>query len=156
MRAMRDESKLPDDVRKMAFRSTAAKRRPPCHPEAATITDPLGDGDKLVGCVLPTELGLVPAARPLAMLGSAGCNESHTHQQSLRFGHEGSRAGHDLIKAGSAAIVVAGGMESMSNAPRIRPKILPGVINALCITKADVIAHDIGNTARSVRRAIQG
>ncbi|MGG2099352.1 hypothetical protein [Stenotrophomonas sp. NRRL B-14846] len=34
--------------------------------------------------------------------------------------------GHDLIKAGSASIVVAGGMESMSNAPHLLPNSRTG------------------------------
>ena len=38
-------------------------------------------------------------------------------QQGLRIRHEGHDAGDDLILARSAGIVVAGGMESMSNAP---------------------------------------
>ena len=41
-------------------------------------------------------------------------------------GMKAAMLGHDLIRAGSANIVIAGGMESMSNAPYLMPKARSG------------------------------
>ncbi|ATE72427.1 thiolase family protein [Lysobacter capsici] len=73
----------------------------------------------IMGCVLPAGLGQAPARQ--AALGanlpvSAGCT---TINKVCGSGMKAIMLGHDLIKAGSAKLVVAGGMESMTNAPHV-------------------------------------
>ncbi|WP_455385437.1 thiolase family protein [Acidihalobacter prosperus] len=86
-------------------------------------TDVAGEevSEVLMGCVLPANLGQAPARQ--AALG-AGLPESASCTTVNKVCGSGMKAvmlGHDLIKAGSADIVVAGGMESMSNAPHMIP-----------------------------------
>src|SRR5690606_1970686 len=73
----------------------------------------------IMGCVLPAGLGQAPARQ--ASLGAqippaAGCT---TINKVCGSGMKAVMLGHDLIKAGSARVVVAGGMESMTNAPHL-------------------------------------
>ena len=96
----------------------------------ATITDAgidAADIDQvLMGCVLPAGLGQAPARQ--ASLG-AGIPEGvpcTTVNKMCGSGMESIILGHDRIRAGSAAIVVAGGFESMSNAPYLLPKARDG------------------------------
>ncbi len=73
----------------------------------------------IMGCVLPAGLGQAPARQ--ASLGAgipnkAGCT---TINKVCGSGMKAVMFAHDLIKAGSANMVVAGGMESMTNAPHL-------------------------------------
>jgi acetyl-CoA C-acetyltransferase len=73
----------------------------------------------IMGCVLPAGLGQAPARQ--ASLGAgipaaAGCT---TINKFCGSGMKAIMFGADLIKAGSAKVVVAGGMESMTNAPHL-------------------------------------
>ena len=73
----------------------------------------------LMGCVLPAGLGQAPARQAAIAAGiptSAGCT---TVNKVCGSGMKAVMLGHDLILAGSADIVVAGGMESMTNAPHL-------------------------------------
>ena len=73
----------------------------------------------IMGCVLPANLGQAPARQASLAAGlpkSAGCT---TINKVCGSGMKAIMLGHDLIKAGSAAVVVAGGMESMTNAPHM-------------------------------------
>src|SRR5690606_6978282 len=73
----------------------------------------------IMGCVLPANLGQAPARQASIAAGlptSAGCT---TINKVCGSGMKAIMLGHDLIKAGSASIVVAGGMESMTNAPHM-------------------------------------
>lgn len=75
--------------------------------------------DVIMGCVLPAGLGQAPARQ--AAIGakiptSAG---AMTINKVCGSGMKAVMLGHDLIKAGSAKVVVAGGMESMTNAPHL-------------------------------------
>jgi acetyl-CoA C-acetyltransferase len=73
----------------------------------------------IMGCVLPAGLGQAPA-RQAAIAAkiptAAGCT---TINKVCGSGMKAVMLGHDLIKAGSANVVVAGGMESMTNAPHL-------------------------------------
>jgi acetyl-CoA C-acetyltransferase len=73
----------------------------------------------IMGCVLPAGLGQAPA-RQAAIAAkiptAAGCT---TINKVCGSGMKAVMLGHDLIKAGSASVVVAGGMESMTNAPHL-------------------------------------
>lgn len=73
----------------------------------------------IMGCVLPANLGQAPARQASLEAGlpvGTGCT---TINKVCGSGMKSIMLGHDLIKAGSAAIVVAGGMESMTNAPHM-------------------------------------
>jgi acetyl-CoA C-acetyltransferase len=73
----------------------------------------------IMGCVLPAGLGQAPA-RQAAIAAqiptAAGCT---TINKVCGSGMKAVMFAHDLIKAGSANVVVAGGMESMTNAPHL-------------------------------------
>jgi len=73
----------------------------------------------LMGCVLPAGLGQAPARQAALGAGippAAGCT---TVNKVCGSGMKATMLAHDLIKAGSAKVVVAGGMESMTNAPHL-------------------------------------
>ncbi|MCW8806587.1 MAG: acetyl-CoA C-acyltransferase [Rhodanobacter sp.] len=80
---------------------------------------PADVSEVIMGCVLPANLGQAPARQAsLAadLPASVGCT---TINKVCGSGMKAIMLGHDLIKAGSASIVVAGGMESMTNAPHM-------------------------------------
>ena len=80
----------------------------------------------ILGCVLPANLGQAPARQAALAAGlptSAGCT---TINKVCGSGMKAIMLGHDLIKAGSATVVIAGGMESMSNAPHLIPNSRTG------------------------------
>ena len=80
----------------------------------------------IMGCVLPANLGQAPARQASLAAGlptSVGCT---TVNKVCGSGMKAIMLGHDLIKAGSASIVVAGGMESMTNAPHRIPNSRTG------------------------------
>lgn len=73
----------------------------------------------IMGCVLPAGLGQAPArqaSRAAGIPDAAGCT---TINKVCGSGMKAIMLGHDLIKAGSATVIVAGGMESMTNAPHL-------------------------------------
>ena len=81
--------------------------------------NPADVSEVIMGCVLPANLGQAPARQ--AALGadlptSTGCT---TINKVCGSGMKAIMLGHDLIKAGSASVVIAGGMESMTNAPHM-------------------------------------
>ncbi|MFD0738522.1 thiolase family protein [Lysobacter koreensis] len=81
----------------------------------------------IMGCVLPAGLGQAPARQASLGAGipaSAGCT---TINKVCGSGMKAIMFGHDLIKAGSAQVVVAGGMESMTNAPHLLNNSRTGV-----------------------------
>lgn len=91
----------------------------------------------IMGCVLPAGLGQAPARQ--ASLGaklpkSLPCT---TINKVCGSGMKAVMLGHDLILAGSANIVVAGGMESMTNAPYL----IPGARAGLRMGHAKLIDH---------------
>ena len=80
----------------------------------------------IMGCVLPAGLGQAPARQ--AALGAglpldAGCT---TVNKMCGSGMKAAMLAHDLLLAGSADIIVAGGMESMSNAPYLLDRARSG------------------------------
>lgn len=80
----------------------------------------------IMGCVLPAGLGQSPARQ--ASLGAGlplGAGVT-TINKVCGSGMKAVMMAHDLIKAGSADVVIAGGMESMSNAPYLLPKARSG------------------------------
>jgi len=80
----------------------------------------------LWGAFLPAGLGQAPARQASLGAGlplSAGVT---TINKVCGSGLKAVMLAHDLIKAGSAEVVVAGGFESMSNAPYMLPKARTG------------------------------
>ena len=80
----------------------------------------------IMGCVLPANLGQAPARQAALAAGipvAAGCT---TINKVCGSGMKAIMLGHDLIRAGSADVVVAGGMESMTNAPHMIPNSRSG------------------------------
>jgi acetyl-CoA C-acetyltransferase len=83
-------------------------------------------GRVLMGCVLPAGLGQAPARQAALGAGLPKGVPCATVNKMCGSGMEALVLGHDLIAAGSAAIVVAGGLESMTNAPYLMPKARKG------------------------------
>ncbi len=75
----------------------------------------------IMGCVLPANLGQAPARQAAVAAGLPFSAGATTINKVCGSGMKAIMLGHDLIKAGSASIVVAGGMESMTNAPHMIP-----------------------------------
>ena len=91
----------------------------------------------LMGCVLSAGQGQAPARQ--AALGAnlpLGAGAS-TINKMCGSGMKAAMLAHDLIAAGSAGVIVAGGMESMSNAPYLLPKARTG----LRIGHGEVLDH---------------
>jgi len=81
----------------------------------------------LLGCVvLPAGLGQAPARQAALAAGIPTGIPCTTVNKVCGSGMKTTMLGHDLIVAGSATIVIAGGMESMSNAPYLMPKARSG------------------------------
>jgi acetyl-CoA C-acetyltransferase len=81
----------------------------------------------IMGCVLPAGLGQAPARQASLQAGipvSVGCM---TINKVCGSGLKAVMLGHDAIRAGASEIVVAGGMESMTNAPYLLPKARAGL-----------------------------
>ncbi|MEJ6565224.1 MAG: acetyl-CoA C-acyltransferase [Burkholderiales bacterium] len=80
----------------------------------------------VMGCVLPAGQGQAPARQASIGAGlplSVGCT---TINKMCGSGMKAVMLTHDLIKAGSAQVAVAGGMESMTNAPYLLPRARSG------------------------------
>lgn len=93
---------------------------------ADTGIDPAHIDEVLMGCVLSAGLGQAPARQ--AALGAdipvgVSCT---TINKMCGSGMKAIMMGHDAIKAGTASVVVAGGLESMTNAPYLLPKARGG------------------------------
>lgn len=80
----------------------------------------------IMGCVLPAGLGQAPARQAALAAGVPEGVPCVTVNKMCGSGMEAIILAHDMIKAGSAGIVVAGGLESMSNAPYLLPKARGG------------------------------
>ncbi|HEV7778387.1 MAG TPA: acetyl-CoA C-acyltransferase [Luteibacter sp.] len=76
-------------------------------------------GEVIMGCVLPANLGQAPARQAALEAGLPTSTACTTVNKVCGSGMKAIMFGHDLIKAGSIDIVVAGGMESMTNAPHM-------------------------------------
>jgi acetyl-CoA C-acetyltransferase len=71
----------------------------------------------LMGCVLPAGQGQAPARQASIGAGLPHATGATTINKMCGSGMKAAMLAHDLIAAGSASIAVAGGMESMTNAP---------------------------------------
>src|SRR6201747_45162 len=83
--------------------------------------------ETVMGCVLPAGLGQAPARQAALGAGlplSVGCT---TINKMCGSGMKAAMLAHDLLLAGANDIMIAGGMESMTNAPYLLPKARGGL-----------------------------
>lgn len=80
----------------------------------------------IMGCVLPAGLKQGPARQAMRKAGLPDTTGAVTINKLCGSGMKAVMQAVDMIKAGSAEIVIAGGMESMSNAPYVLPKARSG------------------------------
>lgn len=80
----------------------------------------------IMGCVLPAGLKQGPARQAMRLAGIPDSTGAVTINKLCGSGMKAVMQAADMIKAGSADIVVAGGMESMTNAPYLLPKARGG------------------------------
>ena len=73
----------------------------------------------LMGCVLPAGLGQAPARQAAIAAGIPVAAPCTTINKVCGSGMKSIMLAHDLIRCGTASVVVAGGMESMTNAPHL-------------------------------------
>jgi acetyl-CoA C-acetyltransferase len=79
-----------------------------------------------IGCVLPAGQGQAPARQAARGAGLPDATGATTINKVCGSGMKATMLAHDIIHAGSADIVVSGGMESMSNAPYLLAKARGG------------------------------
>jgi acetyl-CoA C-acetyltransferase len=96
----------------------------------AVILDSGVSGDQvdevILGCVLPAGLGQAPARQASIGAGLPHGVPATTINKVCGSGMRSAMLGCDAIRAGSARIVIAGGFESMTNAPYLLPKARQG------------------------------
>jgi len=96
----------------------------------AAVSDSRLSGDQIdeviLGCVLPAGLGQAPARQASIAAGVPQSVPTTTINKVCGSGMRSAMLGCDSIRAGSARIVVAGGFESMTNAPYLLPKARQG------------------------------
>jgi acetyl-CoA C-acetyltransferase len=80
----------------------------------------------LLGCVLPAGIGQAPARQAALGAGLSAATPCTTINKVCGSGMKAAMLAYDSILAGSAKIVLCGGMESMSNAPYLLPKARAG------------------------------
>src|SRR5476649_582063 len=80
----------------------------------------------LFGCVLPAGLGQAPARQAALGAGLKTSTLCTTLNKMCGSGMQAAILGHDLLLAGSVEVVVAGGMESISNAPYLLDRARSG------------------------------
>jgi acetyl-CoA C-acetyltransferase len=80
----------------------------------------------ILGCVLPAGLGQAPARQAAVGAGIALATPATTINKMCGSGLKAVMMAADQIRAGDADIVLAGGLESMTNAPYLLPKARSG------------------------------
>ena len=84
--------------------------------------DPAAVEQIFMGCVLPAGLGQAPARQAALGAGLPNSVEAVTVNKMCGSGMQAAILAHDALAAGSADIIIAGGMESMTNAPYLMTK----------------------------------
>jgi acetyl-CoA C-acetyltransferase len=82
--------------------------------------------EAIIGCVLTAGVGQAPARQAVLASGLPQSVGTTTINKVCGSGMKAAMLGHDLLLAGSANVVLAGGMESMTNAPYLLPKARRG------------------------------
>lgn len=88
--------------------------------------DPAILDEAILGCILTAGLGQAPARQAALAAGLPQSVACTTVNKVCGSALKAIMLGHDAIVAGSAAVVIAGGMESMSNAPYLLPRARSG------------------------------
>ncbi|SFS49676.1 thiolase family protein [Brevundimonas viscosa] len=84
--------------------------------------DPAKVEQIFMGCVLPAGLGQAPARQAAIGAGLGQHVEATTVNKMCGSGLQAAMMAHDALKAGTADVIVAGGMESMTGAPYVMAK----------------------------------
>ena len=92
----------------------------------AAATEPAAIDEVLMGCVISAGLGQAPARQAMRLAEMPDAVGATTVNKVCGSGMKATMLATDLIRAGSARRVVAGGMESMSNAPYLLAKARRG------------------------------
>src|ERR1700680_3167324 len=124
-----------------------------------------------MGCVLPAGQGQSPARQAARGAKLPDATGATTINKVCGSGMKATMLAHDIINAGSAEIVVSGGMESMSNAPYLLAKarsgyraghdriidhmVMDGLEEAYQFTRADQDPHAMETLTRA-RKAVEG
>ena len=82
--------------------------------------------DVIMGLVLSAGLGQAPARQAAIFAGIPDTTGATTVNKMCGSGMKAAMMAHDALVAGSATVAVAGGMESMTNAPYLLPKMRSG------------------------------
>lgn len=112
------------------FRDLAAPALGAVAIRAAAADAGLGPGEAdevLMGCVLPAGQGQAPARQAARGAGLADSTPCVTLNKMCGSGMQAVIQAHDSLRAGSCDVVIAGGMESMTNAPYLLPKARGGM-----------------------------
>ncbi|MCH4563741.1 acetyl-CoA C-acyltransferase [Halomonas sp. EGI 63088] len=91
---------------------------------AGIAPDVIDEG--ILGCVLPAGVKQGPARQAMRQAGIADGIGATTINKLCGSGMKATMLAHDLIRAGSGEILLAGGMESMSNAPHVLTRARTG------------------------------
>ena len=83
--------------------------------------------DVVMGCVLPAGMGQAPARQAAIGAGIPNTSVATTINKMCGSGMRAAMIANDQLLAGSSLISLAGGIESMSNAPYILPKVRDGL-----------------------------
>src|SRR6187549_1796956 len=83
-------------------------------------------GKVIMGCVLPAGQGQAPARQAALKAGLPQSVPCTTVNKMCGSAMEAAMLAHDMLASGSHDVIVAGGMESMSNAPYLLPKARGG------------------------------
>ena len=83
--------------------------------------------DVVMGCVLPAGMGQAPARQAAIGAGIPNTAGATTINKMCGSGMKAAMIAHDQLLAGSSFVTLAGGIESMSNAPYILPKVRSGL-----------------------------
>lgn len=111
------------------FRDVTAPELGAAALKAAVADSRLGEADVeqvVMGCVLPAGQGQAPARQAALKAGLDLGTAAVTLNKMCGSGMKAVMDAHDALKAGSADIIAAGGMESMTNAPYLLPKARGG------------------------------
>ena len=81
----------------------------------------------LMGCVLPAGQGQAPARQAALGAGLPLATGGTTVNKMCGSGMKAAMLAHDILATGNADVIVAGGMESMTNAPYLLPKARAGL-----------------------------
>ena len=106
---------------------------------AGIEADSIDEG--IMGCVLPAGVKQGPARQAMRQAGIPDGIGATTINKLCGSGMKAAMLAHDLIRAGSGEVILAGGMESMSNAPHAVRNLRNGVKMGGLDT-VDTMVHD--------------